>query len=143
MKALLFNLLATCFITTSCHRNDLLDDMEPADSPQKAIVGKWDWKETIYYERGAGASVHYTPASEAIVRQYVFGNDGNLHIIENGDEVARHIYHITTSAKLTGSSAGYDEFLLKIGPDLLYILSIKDTLILSNRLNRTDYYIRK
>lgn len=120
-----------------CQDDKFPEEIRTLDEAYEAIVGEWEWVRALLVNRRQGGILTQTPESEGMNKQFVFGRDRTMRIIENGMVVRDSEFYM---------EAYENSFGLKVverGARL--VVSFKaDTLIVSNpAFGDTNYYTRK
>jgi hypothetical protein len=120
-----------------CQDDGLPDQNRTLDDAYALIVGEWDWVKSLLVNRRQDGVLIQTPESEGTNKQFVFGRDRTMRIIENGMVVRDSEFYMEAYENSFGLKV------VETGARL--VVSFKaDTLIVSNPAFGDAYhYIRK
>jgi len=124
-------------ILGGCQDDGLPDQVRTLDDAYDFIVGEWDWVKSLLVNRRLGGVLIGTPESEGMNKQFVFGRDRTMRIIENGIVVRDSEFHMEAYENSFGLKV------VETGARL--VVSFKaDTLIVSNpAFGDANYFTRK
>ncbi|RIJ48574.1 hypothetical protein D1614_08540 [Maribellus luteus] len=117
MKQLITLLLL--FVVLSCSKDD--------DSPNKQIIGKWEWTETINPWTG----IKYTPQSEGYSQISVYKADNTVEYYKNGELTGTESYQIEEIQNPPESSIGAKTTFLIINTTKIPFTIQNDFLVLN------------
>lgn len=119
-----------------CQDDKLPDEVRTLNKAYAFIVGEWEWSKSLVIDRFIGTTIR-TPESEGTNKQFVFGRDRTMRIIENGIVVRDSEFYMEAYENSFGLKV------VETGTRL--VVSFRaDTLIVSNpAFGDADYYIRK
>lgn len=136
----------------SCQKEELSDEIRTLEDARKAIIGEWEWKETIIRHRGQEPPVYETPATENKTIQRTFAKNFSSSLVETIDKVTTRTdyeYSITIDA-MAGNGYNSTYFLTSTNTSTkethlsLFRFENKDTLVFFLRSpSVTFYYSRK
>lgn len=120
-----------------CQNDGLPNQVRTLDGAYAVIVGEWDWVKSLLVNRRQGGVLIQTPESEGINKQFVFGRDRTMRIIENGIVVRDSEFYLEAYENSFGLRV------IETGARL--VVSFRaDTLIVSNpAFGDANCYIRK
>lgn len=124
-------------ILGGCQDDGLPNQVRTLDDAYAVLVGEWDWVKSLLVNRRQGGVLIETPESEGKNKQFVFGRDGTMRIIENGMVVRDSEFYMEAYENSFGLKV------VETGARL--VVSFKaDTLIVSNPVfGDANYFIRK
>lgn len=126
----------------ACQKEELHNEAKTIEDAYQAIVGEWEWKETIVSHRGQENPTYETPITENKTIQYVFRENSTAVKIENGKDFIDYKFEITSM-----EAGGFHLTLSPIDETLqvsnTFLIFYNENLILTNRLGISSYYIQK
>jgi len=102
----------------SCQKEELPDEIRTLEDARKAIIGEWEWKETIIRHRGQETPIYETPATENKTIRKIFGRNLTLSIVETIDKISTQTDYEYVITIETPESDGYGSTFVLTSTDI-------------------------
>ncbi|AGA79733.1 hypothetical protein [Echinicola vietnamensis] len=136
-----FSFILLLFLLAECNA-EAPEPVQTLDGIKKAIIGEWNWEETIVHYRGQEPVVK-TPESEGKTKTYIFSKDGKLKILEDETTIQETDYEIVLTE--TSGIKSITLFRLNFSDNggSMFLTFTKHKLNLSNGLGLESSFTRK
>ena len=133
-----------------CQKEKLPNEISTLEDAYRAIVGKWEWKETIIRHRGQETPIYKTPDTENMIIQDVFLKNRKSNTVETINKISTRTdyeYNITVDAS---GGEGYSSIFVLTSTNINTnekhhsTFQFKNTLVFLLRSPSVEfYYVRK